>query len=135
MYHLKLVKGLSYLGIVTATKENPDVYVESAETADNLVDSGYFKYVGQSDDEKSQEEDASGADAEMGFEEEETADDEVVKPSEKEKFSEMNMEDLKGYAKVYGIDLSGCSKKAEIIKRIMDETTKAAKARNAVREV
>lgn len=135
MYHLRLVKGMSYLGAVTATKKNPDVYVESAETADNLVDSGYFKYVGQTDDEKSQEEDISGAETKVGFVEKETADDEVVKPSEKEKLSEMNMDDLKGYAKVYGIDLSGCSKKAEIIQRIMDETAKADEARNAMRDM
>ena len=40
MFHLRLCKGLSYLGIVRATKAEPDVYVPEEEKAKALVVSG-----------------------------------------------------------------------------------------------
>ena len=46
MYHLKLIKALSYSGIVRATREKPDVYVEDIETANKAVATGYFKLLG-----------------------------------------------------------------------------------------
>ena len=45
MFHLRLCKGLSYLGIVRATKAEPDVYVPEEEKAKALVVSGYFEMV------------------------------------------------------------------------------------------
>ena len=33
MFHLRLCRGLSYLGIVRATKAEPDVYVQEEEKA------------------------------------------------------------------------------------------------------
>ena len=45
MFHLRLCKGLSYLGIVRATKAEPDVYVPEEEKAKALVASGYFEMV------------------------------------------------------------------------------------------
>ena len=41
-YHLKLVKALSYYGLVEATREHPDVYVEDEATAKAALASGYF---------------------------------------------------------------------------------------------
>lgn len=45
MYHLKLVKGLSYRGIVSATKERPDVFVDDKAVVDKAVATGYFLLV------------------------------------------------------------------------------------------
>ena len=45
MFHLRLCKGLSYMGIVRATKTEPDVYVPEEEKAKALVTSGYFEMV------------------------------------------------------------------------------------------
>lgn len=45
MFHLRLIKGLSYFGIVSATKKNPDVYTDDKATADKAVASGYFVLV------------------------------------------------------------------------------------------
>ena len=45
MFHLRLCKGLSYMGIVRATKAEPDVYVPEEEKAKALVTSGYFEMV------------------------------------------------------------------------------------------
>ena len=39
MYHLRLCKALSYMGIVRATRDKPDVYVQEKEQADSLVKS------------------------------------------------------------------------------------------------
>ena len=61
MYHLKLVKALSFTGIVTATKKNPDVFVEDKATADAAVATGYFKLI-----EEAEEPTEGGEDKEPG---------------------------------------------------------------------
>ncbi len=43
MYHLKLIKALSYSGIVTATQKRPDVFTKDKTIADKAVATGYFK--------------------------------------------------------------------------------------------
>ena len=43
MYHLRLIKALSYSGIVEATKQRPDVFVKDKATADKAVVTGYFQ--------------------------------------------------------------------------------------------
>ena len=45
MYHLRLKKALSYNGVVSATRKNPDVYTEYEATAKAAVASGYFDLV------------------------------------------------------------------------------------------
>lgn len=45
MYHLKLCKGLSYKGVVAATRKAPDVFTEDKATSDAAVASGYFRLV------------------------------------------------------------------------------------------
>ena len=47
MFKVKLIKGLSYTGVVHATKEAPYVDVEAKATSDALVASGYFELVGE----------------------------------------------------------------------------------------
>lgn len=44
-YHLRLSKGLSYHGVVSATKQRPDVYTDSKAVADRAVASGYFRLI------------------------------------------------------------------------------------------
>ncbi len=46
MYHLRLIKSASYRGIVTATREKPDVYTEDWETVKAALDSGFFELEG-----------------------------------------------------------------------------------------
>lgn len=43
MYHLRLIKALSYSGIVEATKQKPDVFVEDKAIADKAIATGYFQ--------------------------------------------------------------------------------------------
>ena len=45
MYHLKLIKALSYTGAVTATREKPDVFTEDETVAMYAISSGYFELV------------------------------------------------------------------------------------------
>ena len=45
MFHLRLCKGLSYMGIVRATKAEPDIYVPEEEKAKALVNE-YLDIVG-----------------------------------------------------------------------------------------
>ena len=45
MFKVKLIKGLSYTGVVRVTKHDPYAEVESKEAADALVASGYFELV------------------------------------------------------------------------------------------
>ena len=47
MYHLRLIKGLSYYGRVAATRQSPDVFVEDKAKADAAVASGYFELLAQ----------------------------------------------------------------------------------------
>lgn len=44
-YHLQLIKGRSYTGVVSATRKNPDVIVEDEAVAKAAVATGYFQLV------------------------------------------------------------------------------------------
>ncbi len=43
MIHLRLCKGLSYSGVVAATRLKPDVFIDDEETAEAAVATGYFR--------------------------------------------------------------------------------------------
>lgn len=45
MYKLRLIKGLSYSGAVSATRNSPFVLVENKDIADKLIADGYFELV------------------------------------------------------------------------------------------
>lgn len=98
MYHLKLVKALSYTGVVTATKKNPDVFVKDRDTADTAVASGYFKLI-------------EGA--------EEPTDDGEEEPGKT--LEEMTVPELETYAAYKNVSLKGISKKADIIAKLKAE--------------
>ena len=118
MYHLKLVKALSFTGIVTATKKNPDVFVEDKATADAAVATGYFKLI-----EEAEEPTEGGEDKEPG---EGGVDKEPGK-----KLEEMTVPELETFAAYKGISLKGISKKADIIAKLKAELG-AAETENEV---
>lgn len=98
MFNLKLINALSYTGKVTATKDNPNVTVETKEEADYLVGLGIFEATATEIVE------APGA---------ETTGDEDGPNIDK-----MRKAELEAFAAEKGIDLTGCptneEKKAKI---------------------
>lgn len=108
MYHLKLMKALSFTGIVTATKKNPDVFLEDKATADAAVATGYFKLI-----EEAEEPPEGGEEKEPG---EGGGDKEPGK-----KLEEMTVPELETFAAYKGISLKGISKKADIIAKLKEE--------------
>ncbi len=145
MYHLRLIKALSYTGVVEATKQRPDVYVEDKAIADRAVATGYFKLV------ESEEAHLDGGQfEEWSFEEiKRLAADMGIDPaclSSKEDYvkaieatevipgaetdeehkpektlEEMTVPELETFAAYKGISLKGISKKADIIAKLKTE--------------
>ncbi len=101
MYHLKLVKALSFTGIVTATKKNPDISVEDKAIADAAVATGYFKLVEDDGEEK------------------EGDDGEEKEP--RKTLEEMTVPELETFATYHDISLKGITKKADIIAKLKAE--------------
>lgn len=99
MYHLRLCKALSYTGVVSATKKEPDVFTEDKAIADKALASGYFQLV-----ETEEQEDA-------GQQEEENEVD-------YEGLSNMTKAELTAYAAEHGISLEGCTTKADMLSAI-----------------
>lgn len=98
MYHLRLVKGLSYHGVVSATKKQPDVYTEDKAAAEYAVATGYFVFV---DTEEQPERNTGHLD--------------------KGQLEEMKLDDLKELAAEMGIDTAGLKKKADFVEAIAAE--------------
>lgn len=111
MYHLRLTKALSYTGIVEATKDKPDVYVEYKATADAAVASGYFKLV--------EEEPGSNPTEEPGL---------VPGHLDEDQLNTMNVAELKKLAAEMEVDLSGRRSKADIIAAIIAQEVYAPAA-------
>lgn len=103
MYHLKLMKALSFTGIVTATKKNPDVFVEDKATADAAVATGYFKLVGAVEKAPGEAEDTTAA---------------TVGHLDEAELTEMKFDDLKRLAADMGVDTKGLKSKADYAKAI-----------------
>lgn len=105
-YHLRLCKALSYRGVVSATKKQPDVFVEDKATADEAVATGYFKLI--------------------EFEEiEESGDDPAPEPPDMlgetpdyEELSKQTKAELIAFAKAHGISTDGCKTKGDILQEI-----------------
>ena len=93
MYHLRLCKGLSYSGVVSATKQAPDVFVEDEKTALAAVNTGYFKLV-------------EGGDI---------VPPPVIPTGTITPLDVMTVQQLKEYSKEKNIDLAGASTKPEIL--------------------
>lgn len=101
MYHLRLCKALSYTGIVSATKEKPDVFVEDKAIADKAIASGYFELV----ETKAQIEPTTPANASF----------------DRNQLEEMKVDDLKRLAEDMGLNISDLKKKADLIEAITAE--------------
>lgn len=108
MYHLKLVKALSFTGIVTATRKNPDVFVENKATADAAIDTGYFKLIKETqkppENGEEKEPRESGGDKESG-----------------KKLEQMTVPELETFAAYKGVNLKGISKKMDIIEKLKEK--------------
>lgn len=122
MFHLKLIKGLSYSGIVRATARKPDVFTEDKAVRDAALASGYFAEAG----EVETVDDNHLPDPVGGNESVKTADHAT-------ELSKMTTEELKAYASINGIPLGSAKKKEAILKAIKDAEDKAAEAREALR--
>lgn len=97
MFHLRLVKALSYTGVVSATKKEPDVFTEDKAIAEMAVASGYFKLV----------------------EDEPQPEQETVKGHlDKGQLETMKFEELKELATKMGVEIKGISKKVDLIEAI-----------------
>lgn len=98
-YHLRLNKALSYCGVVTATRQHPDIFVEDEATAKAAVATGYFKLL-----EEVEETPGTGEKTEPG-----------------KTLEEMTVPELETYAAYKGVSLKGISKKADIIEKLKAE--------------
>ena len=96
-YHLRLCKALSYKGIVSATKKQPDVFVEDKATADEAVATGYFTLITDTPEQQEKQETAH---------------------LDKEQLEEWKFDDLKRLAEDMGIDTKSLKKKAELVEAI-----------------
>lgn len=125
MHHLKLTKGLSYMGAVSATKDKPDVFVEDEARYKRAMASGYFKEIHDSEEASSEE---------SAYEEEETEDPETEETVDTgENLEDMSVVELTAYASVNGIDVTGLKKKADLVKAIKEAEEKAKAARESIR--
>lgn len=97
-YHLRLCKGLSYRGVLSATKQRPDVYTDSKDAADRAVASGYFRLIDTVEAPK-------------------LAD--PVATLDPEQLSTMSAAELRRLAGEMGIEVKGLNK-AELVKAIAE---------------
>lgn len=96
MYALKLIKGLSYSGVVKASQKHPYVQTEDEATANAAVATGYFELVG-------------------GLPEPEPPPDDVPDYTALASMTKANLEE---YAQANSIDLAGTKTKADILQAI-----------------
>lgn len=103
MYHLRLCKALSYTGVVSATRKEPDVFTEDKAIADKAIASGYFQLV---EEAKEMPETIKGH-------------------FSKRQLEEMKVDELRQLAEDMGIDTSSLKKKAELVEAIAAEEVEA----------
>jgi hypothetical protein len=125
MHHLRLIKSLSYSGAVSATKDHPDVFVDNENRYKRAMESGYFEEITDAGS-KDEEPENSQEDPDDDFQGEET-------DAHVDSLSDMSVTELKAYASLNGIDISGLKKKEEILEAIKTAEKKADEARAALR--
>lgn len=103
MYRIKLIKALSYSGLVTATAASPYVDIEDDETAEKVLATGYFEtvFAGPKTLEVTEE------DADYHY--------------SGKTLDEMNVSELETFAAYKGISLKGIKKKDSIISKLREE--------------
>lgn len=97
-YHLRLCKGLSYSGVLSATKQRPDAYTDSETVAAQAIASGYFKLVETENAELPEAETQTGT-------------------LDLEQLNGMELSELRRLAAQMGIEAKGL-KKPELVKAI-----------------
>lgn len=134
MFHLRLCKGLSYLGIVRATKVEPDVFVQEEEKAKALVNTGYFEMVSnEAEISRPQTETAEQENSADDLFGEGPGEDEQQGNPELMELQKKNKAELIAYAGQNGIDITGCKTKDDIYQKIVEAIARAAAARAALR--
>lgn len=103
MYHLKLIKSLSYHGIVKATKENPDVYTDDEEVADAAVATGFFELAESPTPQNVSEAEPGASEQKHG-----------------KTLEEMTVAEIETFATYYGVSLKGIKGKAKIIAHLRE---------------
>lgn len=110
-YHIKLKKALSYSGIVKATKDKPDVYVDDKETADKAIASGYFELVADDGEDTGDDiPDGITGDCDDG---EDDADGKTI--------DKMTVAELETFAAYKNVSLKGITGKKNIIEKLREE--------------
>jgi len=102
MIRLRLIKGYSYTGVVSATKKQPFVDVETEAEAQAAVATGYFEVCASTPAEPPSGDDGAEGDSVPDY----------------EGLSEMTKDELTAYAKENNISLDGCKTKADILEAI-----------------
>lgn len=129
MYHLRLIKGLSYHGVVSATKKSPDVYTDDEAVYAAAIASGYFEEAGAAPEQPFM------AAPEKPAEQAKKAKPETEqKPEAVTGLSKMTVDELKQYASIKGIALEENMKKGAILKAIEEAEAKADKIREGFRK-
>ena len=100
-YRLKLIKALSYTGVVSATKSNPYVEVTDKKAVAKAIATGYFESVTEDIPTHKTDDDKRG-----------------------KKLREMSVSELETLASYKGVNIKGINKKADIIKKITEELPK-----------
>lgn len=120
MYHLKLNKGLSYDGAVSASKGQPDVYTDDVEKYEAALKSGYFVDLTAANPTTGEEDGTEGDTNPEETSEEKAEDDKAGKP-----IWRMTVDELKAYAAENEIIIpEGATK--EVIKAIITEAEEKA---------
>lgn len=125
MHHLRLIKGLSYSGAVSATKDHPDVFVEDENKYQRAMKSGYFKEVADTPEKT--------VEVEKGQGEDKAPEENNDQGKSADALSDMNVTELRAYASLNGIDISGLKKREDILDAIKVAEKKAEEARAALR--
>ena len=148
-HRLRLVKGLSYSGAVYATRKEPYVVVGDVEKYHAAMASGYFEEVSVQGNVNGDKMAASMGDAILPAPTEVPIRADIAGTMEDigapldglgqegmatgTPIGRMTLEELKAYAYVGGIDISGLRKKDDILAAVKAAENKAAEAREALR--
>lgn len=107
MYHLKLIKGRSYTGAVSATSSHPDAYTEDEAAALAAVASGYFRLVEEPVSDGAETNGQDDGQNETGG-----------NAPDFEALAAMSKAELAAYAEEHEIDLKGCHTKDDMLEAI-----------------
>ena len=122
-FHLQLIKGRSYTGIVSATRKKPDVYTDDEKVAKAAEATGYFKIIEVTE--------VKPIPVEKTFQENPDADTIEIVPTafgvsgeptdghlDYTSLMSMTLDKLKDMADKMEVDITGLRKKSEIAKAI-----------------